>query len=117
MRMGDLGTQTHLIAHDLQRLVGEECPEGRHAHRCPIAERPHAAKSDLGEQTPVQPLFPTENGISALAIIPTELHSTGETCGENILLNAAPLFQNFHNRQRHLGIVGAGPRSIGKLAP
>ncbi len=114
MRMGHLGAQTRLVAYNLQGLVGEECPEGRHSHRCPIAERPHAAKSDLGEQTPVQSLLhSTENGIGALAIVAIELHSTGETCSQNILINAAPLFQNFHNGQRHLGIVGIGPRRVG----
>jgi hypothetical protein len=46
-----------------------------------------------------------------------ELHPTGETFGQNILIHAAPLFQHFHDGQRHLGIIGIGPRGVGKLAP
>src|SRR5262249_49687957 len=80
MRVRDLGAQTRLIAYNLQGLVGEVCPERRYPHRCPIAERPHATKSDLAEQTPVEPLlYSTENSIGALAIVPIELHSSGET--------------------------------------
>src|SRR5262249_7089363 len=56
-----------------------------------------------------------KNGIGALSVAAIELHSSGETFGQQILINAAALLQNFNDGQRHLGVVSIGPRRIGKL--
>src|SRR5262245_36233779 len=117
MRMSDFGAQTRLIANDLERLVGKECSERRDAHRRSVSERAHAAETDLGQMAPVEPVFhPAENRVGALTIAALELHSIGKTVGQLILIDAAMLFQDFHDRQCHFGIVGVAPRRIGKDA-
>src|SRR5262245_4679819 len=117
MRMSDFCAQTRLIANDLEWLVGKECSERRDTHRRSVSERAHAAESDLGQMAPIEPVFhPAENRISALTIAALELHSVGETVGQLILIDAGMLFQDFHDGQCHFGVVGIGPRRIGKDA-
>src|SRR5262245_24326369 len=109
MRMSDFGAQTRLIANDLEWLVGKECSERRDAHRRSVSKRTPAAESDLGQMTPIEPVFHSaENRIGALTIAALELHSGGKTVGQLILIDAAMLVQNFHDGQRHFGVVGIG---------